>query len=241
MASGSSGYRFKGMKPSASGDSEHSRSLLQEAEELSSLPRLSRLSQYYENAATATGEAEDAPIKPFTVDIMDNLKTLTTIPRKTGYLLKEGEKNKNWKKRWFVLEDLSLAYYEDENDDSPKGVIALLNSKVEAISSKKYSTGFCFQISALGRQFVFQANTDEDRNAWIDVVQDSIDRPKKAKIFFKAYRDLNNQVTEKGGMLKDLEKEIEKLNEEKREIVSVMQALAVKKASLNADLQERRG
>eukprot|EP01136_Pigoraptor_vietnamica_P032208 Opistho-1_new@93792 len=32
--------------------------------------------------------------------------------RKTGYLTKLGGKNKNWKRRWFVLDTEKLAYYK---------------------------------------------------------------------------------------------------------------------------------
>lgn len=42
----------------------------------------------------------------------------TRLIKRSGYLMKRGGKRKNWKRRWFVLRQRDLAYYENE----PHGV-----------------------------------------------------------------------------------------------------------------------
>ena len=48
---------------------------------------------------------------------------------------------KNWKRRWFVLNNRCLYYFQHTAENSPKGIIPLENVKVRNIflpSSKKY-------------------------------------------------------------------------------------------------------
>ena len=49
---------------------------------------------------------------------------------------------KNWKRRWFVLNNRCLYYFQHTAENSPKGIIPLENVKVGNIifllSSKKY-------------------------------------------------------------------------------------------------------
>ena len=40
---------------------------------------------------------------------------------KAGFLLKQGHRVKNWKRRWFVLRGTVLAYYRKPGDDDPAG------------------------------------------------------------------------------------------------------------------------
>jgi len=40
---------------------------------------------------------------------------------KSGWMMKQGGSVKTWKRRFFVLKGLALAYYETEYDTTPKG------------------------------------------------------------------------------------------------------------------------
>lgn len=44
---------------------------------------------------------------------------------KEGYLMKKGEVNKGFQKRWFVLKGNLLFYFEKRQDKEPLGVIIL--------------------------------------------------------------------------------------------------------------------
>lgn len=46
---------------------------------------------------------------------------------KTGWLTKQGEKVRSWKKRWFVLRNGTVFYYGSPKSKTPKGVIPLYN------------------------------------------------------------------------------------------------------------------
>ena len=46
---------------------------------------------------------------------------------KTGWLTKQGEKVRSWKKRWFVLRNGTVFYYGSPKSKTPKGVIPLFN------------------------------------------------------------------------------------------------------------------
>jgi len=44
---------------------------------------------------------------------------------KRGWLFKEGGFIRSWKRRWFHLEGSILAYFTDEQESDPRGVIFL--------------------------------------------------------------------------------------------------------------------
>eukprot|EP00730_Choanoeca_flexa_P007653 TRINITY_DN12369_c0_g1_i1.p1 TRINITY_DN12369_c0_g1~~TRINITY_DN12369_c0_g1_i1.p1 ORF type:complete len:398 (+),score=126.89 TRINITY_DN12369_c0_g1_i1:110-1303(+) len=62
---------------------------------------------------------------------------------KTGWLTKEGGRNKSWKKRWFILSNSCLYYFENPEAVTPKGTIPLENLTVSIDTRRP----FCFQIA----------------------------------------------------------------------------------------------
>lgn len=67
---------------------------------------------------------------------------------KTGWLTKQGEKVKSWKKRWFVLRSDAIYYYGSLRSKSPKGTIPLRNiMAVVATTQPMDSTHVhCFEV-----------------------------------------------------------------------------------------------
>lgn len=47
-----------------------------------------------------------------------------------GYLWKQGGRYKSWKRRWFILNDNCLYYFEFTTDKEPRGIIPLENIMV---------------------------------------------------------------------------------------------------------------
>ena len=106
-----------------------------------------------------------------------NDKHLTTFASnncpvdKEGFLLKRGEVNKAFQKRWFVLKGNLLFYYEKKNDvKEPIGVIILEGCTVElAENSDLFTFELVFQGSG-SRTYILSAETQEDMESWMKAI-----------------------------------------------------------------------
>jgi len=95
--------------------------------------------------------------------------------RKTGWLVKQGGKRKNWNKRFFVLVGDSLYYFKDEKSKTASGVIPIAYSTVkpgEAFSIKKPHV---IGIISLFRNFFLQATHVLEAKQWMVAIQEQID------------------------------------------------------------------
>ncbi|ESO82434.1 hypothetical protein LOTGIDRAFT_98681, partial [Lottia gigantea] len=86
---------------------------------------------------------------------------------KEGYLLKKGEVNKGFQKRWFVLKGNLLFYYDKKGDREPIGMIALEGCTIELDEN---SDNFTFQIAfapAGCRTYIISAESQELMESWM--------------------------------------------------------------------------
>uniref|UniRef100_A0A8C9YTV2 Cytohesin 1a n=1 Tax=Sander lucioperca TaxID=283035 RepID=A0A8C9YTV2_SANLU len=60
-----------------------------------------------------------------------------------GWLLKLGGRVKTWKRRWFILTDNCLYYFEYTTDKEPRGIIPLENLSIKEVEDKKPN---CFEL-----------------------------------------------------------------------------------------------
>lgn len=89
---------------------------------------------------------------------------------KHGYLLKKGEQNKAFQKRWFVLKGNLLFYFEKATDRDPIGVIVLQNCVVQMLESDEaYAFGLDFE-GAGSRTYVLAAETQEEMEDWMRMI-----------------------------------------------------------------------
>lgn len=110
-------------------------------------------------------------------------------PDRAGWLYKQGSNYKAWQRRWFVLNERCLYYFEQETDKSPRGIIPLesigvrmvedrskphtfeiYSSNAEVIKScKTEPTGKIVE----GKHSVYRlaASTYEEMNAWTTAIQ----------------------------------------------------------------------
>ncbi|EGG24675.1 pleckstrin domain-containing protein [Cavenderia fasciculata] len=86
---------------------------------------------------------------------------------KEGYLTKVGGVVKNWKRRWFIMENGYLFYLKDRNDSQQLGTIALIGSTIESISIE----GKSFSIVTKHRTFMLMGDTEEEIREWTSVIQ----------------------------------------------------------------------
>lgn len=85
---------------------------------------------------------------------------------KEGFLLKRGEVNKAFQRRWFVLKGNLLFYFEKKGDYEPAGCIILEGCIIEL--AEEESERFCFQLIFHGnRTYVMSAESQETMESWM--------------------------------------------------------------------------
>ncbi|KAM8843832.1 cytohesin-1a isoform 2-T11 [Spinachia spinachia] len=117
-------------------------------------------------------------------------------PDREGWLLKlGGGRVKTWKRRWFILTDNCLYYFEYTTDKEPRGIIPLENLSIKEVDDKKPN---CFELfipdnkdqvikacktEADGRVvegkhnfYRISAHTAEEKEGWMNSIKAAISR-----------------------------------------------------------------
>ncbi|XP_019697110.1 cytohesin-1 isoform X3 [Harpegnathos saltator] len=138
---------------------------------------------------------ESIKTEPFKIPEDDGNDLMHTFfnPDKEGWLWKQaGGRYKSWKRRWFILNDNCLYYFEYTTDKEPRGIIPLENIQVREIQDRHKP--HCFELYAAGSEFIkacktdsegkvvegkhtvyrMSAATDEEKEEWIKCVRQSI-------------------------------------------------------------------
>lgn len=119
-------------------------------------------------------------------------------PDKEGWLLKQGGgRYKTWKRRWFVLSDNCLFYFEYTSDKEPKGIIPLENLQIREMHDQRKPNCFeiylpdvallqtikCAKTDSQGHivegkhlTYKFSAATPKDQDQWISCIRKSISK-----------------------------------------------------------------
>ncbi|CAD7086297.1 unnamed protein product [Hermetia illucens] len=138
---------------------------------------------------------ESIRTEPFKIPQDDGNDLMHTFfnPDKEGWLWKQGGRYKSWKRRWFILNDNCLYYFEYTTDKEPRGIIPLENISVREIHDR--SKPHCFELYASGGADIIKAcktdsegkvvegkhtvyrmsaATEEDKQEWIKRLTQSI-------------------------------------------------------------------
>ena len=106
-----------------------------------------------------------------------------------GWLWKQGGRYKSWKRRWFILNDNCLYYFEFTTDKEPRGIIPLENIRVREVSDR--SKQHCFELFSANNEVIkacktdsegkvvegkhsvyrMSASTEEEKDEWIKCIQ----------------------------------------------------------------------
>ncbi|KAL3877895.1 hypothetical protein ACJMK2_035538 [Sinanodonta woodiana] len=133
--------------------------------------------------------------EPFKIPEDDGNDLMHTFfnPDKEGWLWKQGGRFKNWKRRWFILNDNCLYYFQFTTDKEPKGIIPLENIQVKEVPDKS-SKPNCFELYSTGQDIIkackvdkegkvvegkhnvyrMSASTEEEKEEWIKCVKSCI-------------------------------------------------------------------
>lgn len=136
--------------------------------------------------------------EPFKIPEEDGHDLMLTFfnPDREGWLWKQGNRYKSWKRRWFIVNDKCLYYFEFTTDKEPRGIIPLVNVLVRDVPDSKSSKPNTFELySALGPGEVLKAcktesdgkvnegkhtyyrmsaSTKEEKEQWINSIRQSI-------------------------------------------------------------------
>ncbi|KAG5853991.1 cytohesin 4b [Anguilla anguilla] len=138
-------------------------------------------------------------------------------PDREGWLLKLGGRVKTWKRRWFILTDNCLYYFEFTTDKEPRGIIPLENLCVREVvyarkpyclelynpNSKGQKIKACKTetdgrvVEGKHQSYMISAATAEDRDSWIQSIRASITKdPFYDLVTVRKKKVINNGVTE---------------------------------------------
>lgn len=88
-----------------------------------------------------------------------------------GFLHKKGQKRRNWKKRWFCLQNGTMLYYANEKKKQLKGEI---NIDGNTLVDKAPNKPFCFYVENAAKRVLLCAKDEHDQQAWIEAIRMSI-------------------------------------------------------------------
>lgn len=92
-------------------------------------------------------------------------------PEKEGELKKQGHVVKNWKKRWFRIQQDMLFYFKDRNDERPVGIVPLRMCRV----AETTKTGKPYSIELISpkisKTFFIQGNSKGDIEEWMKALE----------------------------------------------------------------------
>jgi len=92
--------------------------------------------------------------------------------KKCGWLMKEGGRWKNWKKRWFALKGGNIYYAKNERDHErgkDQGVINLEDATYIKPTNQRPKKSHCFEIPTPDRIYYISAATAQEMQDWISV------------------------------------------------------------------------
>ncbi|KAL0973567.1 hypothetical protein UPYG_G00206220 [Umbra pygmaea] len=110
-----------------------------------------------------------------------------------GYLFKRSRKKlKTWKRGWFSIKDNQLLYTKSHKEDPLLLFDDLRLCAVKSLDS--IDRRFCFELVSVQKCCVFQADSEELKQAWISAVQGSIDMAYRERVESQQPQPIENHL-----------------------------------------------
>lgn len=110
--------------------------------------------------------------RPLTPRLTNSPPTLPkNLPIRQGYLTKKGSVVKNWKRRWFILDNQTLVYYKNKGDIDSAGIINLDRCKITYENNIAIGKPYSFEIHTIDRIYYLYADSKEDLDGWLRSLQ----------------------------------------------------------------------
>ncbi|CAM6103186.1 unnamed protein product [Calypogeia fissa] len=98
---------------------------------------------------------------------------------RTGWLMKQGEYIKTWRRRWFVLKQGRIFWFKESllnRDSKPRGTILISQCLTVKGAEDILNRPFAFELSTSRETMYFIADTDKEKEDWINSIGRSIVR-----------------------------------------------------------------
>ncbi|KAF3791313.1 Pleckstrin-like proteiny domain-containing protein 1 [Nymphaea thermarum] len=100
-----------------------------------------------------------------------------TSPERAGWLMKQGEHIKTWRRRWFVLKRGKLFWFKESQvtrASRPRGVIPVSTCLTVKGAEDALNKPFAFEISTRTDVMYFIADSEKEKEDWINSIGRSI-------------------------------------------------------------------
>ncbi|KAK8946308.1 hypothetical protein KSP40_PGU004766 [Platanthera guangdongensis] len=98
-------------------------------------------------------------------------------PERGGWLTKQGEYIKTWRKRWFVLKQGKLFWFKDScitRTSVPRGIIPVSSCLTVKGADDVLNRQFAFELSTPRDTMYFIADSEKEKEEWINSIGRSI-------------------------------------------------------------------
>ncbi|KAL2634954.1 hypothetical protein R1flu_006433 [Riccia fluitans] len=104
-------------------------------------------------------------------------------PERAGWLMKQGEYLPTWRRRWFVLKEGKIFWFKESvlsRNSKPRGIILVGNCLTVKGAEDVLNRPFAFELSTSKETMYFIADTDKEKEDWINSIGRSIVRHSKS-------------------------------------------------------------
>lgn len=98
-------------------------------------------------------------------------------PERTGWLTKQGEYIKTWRRRWFVLKQGKVFWFKESivtRGSRPRGVIPVAACLTVKGAEDVINKQFAFELSTRSDTMYFIADSEKEKEDWINSIGRSI-------------------------------------------------------------------
>ena len=100
-------------------------------------------------------------------------------PERAGWLMKQGEHIKTWRRRWFVLKQGKIFWFKESEVNSmsqPRGVIEVKGCLSVKGAEDALNKPYAFELSTNMDTMYFIADSDKEKEDWINAIGRAIVR-----------------------------------------------------------------
>lgn len=100
-----------------------------------------------------------------------------TEPERAGWLTKQGEYIKTWRRRWFILKQGKLFWFKESivnRTSKPRGIIPVSTCLTVKGAEDVLNRQFAFELSTRSDTMYFIADSEKEKEDWINSIGRSI-------------------------------------------------------------------